>query len=165
MLKTTLKQRIRSSVMLLMVRHNYIFLQIRRFHSMCDSVRLMHFNDTFVIDKVVIMPCICWTRRIFYLRCSKNPRQWANTCNSFTHILNTVISHGPFARYVKLRFAHASGMPGTFSPLPWVSDPVMHHGTCVTHVSWCMPGSLSSSFLLIRWREKRSRHSRRMCNP
>ena len=23
-----------------------------------------------------------------------------------------------------------------------VSDPGMHHGTCVTHVSWCMPGSL-----------------------
>ena len=23
-----------------------------------------------------------------------------------------------------------------------VSDPGMHHGTCVTHVPWCMPGSL-----------------------
>ena len=26
--------------------------------------------------------------------------------------------HGPLARYVKLWFAHASGMPGTFSPPP-----------------------------------------------
>ena len=26
---------------------------------------------------------------------------------------------------------------------PLVKDPVMHHGTCVTHVPWCMSGSLS----------------------
>ena len=26
---------------------------------------------------------------------------------------------------------------------PLVSDPGMHHGTCVTHVPWCMPGSLT----------------------
>ena len=56
------------------------------------------------------------------------------------------IHHGPVTRYVKLRFAHAPGMPGTFSP-PLTSketlgsDPGMHHGTCVTHVPWCMSGS------------------------
>ena len=27
---------------------------------------------------------------------------------------------------------------------PLVSDPGMHHGTCVTHVPWCMSGSLFS---------------------
>ena len=43
---------------------------------------------------------------------------------------------------------------------PPVSDPGMHHGTCVTHVPWCMSGSLNP-----RWRGKRSRHSRRMRNP
>ena len=26
---------------------------------------------------------------------------------------------------------------------PLVSDPNMHHGTCVTHVPWCMSGSLT----------------------
>ena len=26
---------------------------------------------------------------------------------------------------------------------PPVSDPRMHHGTCITHVQWCMPGSLT----------------------
>ena len=26
---------------------------------------------------------------------------------------------------------------------PLVIDPGMHHGTCVTHVPWCMPGSLA----------------------
>ena len=27
---------------------------------------------------------------------------------------------------------------------PLVSDPGIHHGTCVTHVPWCMSGSLTS---------------------
>ena len=39
------------------------------------------------------------------------------------------------------------------------SDPDMHHSTCLTHVPWCMPGSLTSGFLCSRWRGKRSRHS------
>ena len=54
--------------------------------------------------------------------------------------------HGSLARYVKSWVAHATGMPGTFSPPPRVSDPDMHYGTCVTHVPWCMPGSLISVF-------------------
>ena len=67
--------------------------------------------------------------------------------------------HGPLARYVKLRVAHAPGMPGTFSP-PWrVSDPDMHHGMCVT------PESLTGGCLWSQWRGKRSRHSRRMRIP
>ena len=76
------------------------------------------------------------------------------------------IGHGPLTRYVKLRVAHAPGMPGTSPPLErspppppgtfptpppphWlqrmllVSDPDMHHGTCVSHVPWCMSGSLT----------------------
>ena len=72
--------------------------------------------------------------------------------------------HGPLTRYVKLRVAHALGMPGTFSPPPRVSDPDMHHGTCVTHVPWCLLGSLTSGFLCSQ-RGKRFRHSRRMRNP
>ena len=59
-------------------------------------------------------------------------------------------NHGPLARYVKLWFAHAPGMPGTvsrprFQRKPLVSDPDMQHGTCVTRVSWCMSGSLTRS--------------------
>ena len=30
-----------------------------------------------------------------------------------------------------------------FQRKPLVSDSGMHHGTCVTHVSWCMSGSLT----------------------
>ena len=50
-------------------------------------------------------------------------------------------------------------MPGTFSPPPRVSDPDMHHGTCVTHVPWCMPGLITTGFLWSRCRGSRSRHS------
>ena len=53
-------------------------------------------------------------------------------------------------------------MPWTFSLPSRVSYPDMHHGTCVTHVPWCMPGSLTSGFLWSRWQGKRSRHSRRI---
>ena len=73
--------------------------------------------------------------------------------------------HGPLARYETFRDAHASGMPETFSPPPGGSNPGMRHGTCAAHVPWCMPGSLTSGFRWSRWREKSSRHSRRMRNP
>ena len=43
---------------------------------------------------------------------------------------------------------------------PLVSDPVMHHGTCARHMSWCLSGSLNS-----RWQGKRSLRYWRMCNP
>ena len=74
---------------------------------------------------------------------------------------NIFFSHGSLKRYVKSWVALALGMPWTFL----VSGPDMHHGTCVTHVPWCMPGSLTGVFLRSRWREKRSRHSWRMHNP
>ena len=73
--------------------------------------------------------------------------------------------HGPLARYVKLWVAHAPAIPRTFFPPPRVSDPDMHHGTCVTHVPWYMLGSLTSGFLWSRWRGKRSRRSWCMRNP
>ena len=70
--------------------------------------------------------------------------------------------HGPLDRYVKLQLAHAPGMPRKFSPPSRIGDPHMHQGTCVTHVPWCMSGSLAGGFLWSRWRKKPSRHSRRM---
>ena len=73
--------------------------------------------------------------------------------------------YGPITRYVKMRVAQAPGMSGTFSPPLRVSDTDMHHGTCATHVPWCMPGSPTSGLLWSRRRRKRSRHSWRMRNP
>ena len=51
--------------------------------------------------------------------------------------------HEPVARYEPLRVAQAQGMPGM---PPQVSNPDLHHGTCVTQVPWCMPGSLTRDF-------------------
>ena len=58
--------------------------------------------------------------------------------------------HWASCRICKIAGAPAPGMPGTFSPSLRVSDPDMHHGTCVTHVPWCMPRSLTSGFLRSR---------------
>ena len=62
--------------------------------------------------------------------------------------------YGPLARYLKFRVAHAPGIPGTFSHPPRYNDPDMHHGTCVTHVPWCMPRSLTSGLIWSRRRGK-----------
>ena len=45
-----------------------------------------------------------------------------------------------------------AGNAGSVSPTPRVSDLDMHHGTCVTHVPWCIPGSPTSGFLWSPWR-------------
>ena len=71
---------------------------------------------------------------------------WSNTASSILGI--TKSGNGPLTRYVKLRVVHASGMPGIFprhrlQRKPLVSDPGKHHGTCVTHVPWCISGSLT----------------------
>ena len=74
-------------------------------------------------------------------------------------------SHGPLARYVKLRIVHALGMPGMISPPPTSKETAskrsryasrhVHNARAVMHVGIANP----------RWRGKRSRHSRRMRNP
>ena len=55
---------------------------------------------------------------------------------------DTTFDYGPLARYVKLRVAHAPGMPGTVCPPPRVSNPDMHHGTCVMHAG--IPGACAT---------------------
>ena len=50
-------------------------------------------------------------------------------------------------------------------PPPRVSDPDMHHDTCVTHVLWCMSGSLTSRIIWSWCHGKRFRHSWRMRKP
>ena len=56
-----------------------------------------------------------------------------------------------------------AGNAGNVSPPSLNSDTDMHHGTCATHVPWCMP--LTSGFFWSRWRGRHSRHSWRMRNP
>ena len=54
-------------------------------------------------------------------------------------------SHGPLTRYVKLQICREcqERFPLDRQKKSLVSDPGMHHGTCLTPVSWCMPGSLT----------------------
>ena len=86
--------------------------------------------------------------------CQLQIRIFRSICNrecEISFIMSAIIQwhlHAHITRYVKLRVAHAPGMSGMFSPPPnsnepLVSDPSMHHGTCVTHVPWCMSGSLT----------------------
>ena len=65
--------------------------------------------------------------------------------------------HGLLARYVKL------GLCMCRERFPRHRELAIP--TCITHVPWCMSGSLTSGFLWSRWRGRRSRHSRQMCNP
>ena len=79
-----------------------------------------------------------------------------------THHFDSSFRYKPIARYAKLRVAHTPGMPGNISPprlqrKPLSSDTGMHHATCVTHVPWCMSGSLN--------RGGGGKHSRRMRKP
>ena len=96
----------------------------------------------------------------------KSSEKSSSTCFSW-RISDTArnCENGPLVRYVKLGVAHALGLPGMFSPPPRVSDLEMHHGMCVTHVPWCMPGSLSNVFLWSPWRGKCFRYYRRIRNP
>ena len=91
-------------------------------------------------------------------------RQEIETHDWYLSQYQTYSNTATFLWYVKLQVAHASGMPGTFPPAfdlkPLVSDPGIHHATCVTHVPWCMSGSLTRG-----GGENVPRQSRRMRNP
>ena len=127
----------------------------------------------------VFSVCVCFNYSLFKVCCTNMQlctcqflicpvvqlSNYTNVIFSNVRCASVHFIHGPLARYVKLRVAHAPVMPGTFFPPPRVSDPDIHQGTCVTHVPWCMPGSLTRGFLWSLWRGKRSRHSRCMRNP
>ena len=76
--------------------------------------------------------------------------------NAGSYCPNPSATTPPWASYqiCKIAGAHSPGVPGTFSPPPRVSDPDMYHGTCVTQVPWCIPGSLTSNLLWSQWRGK-----------
>ena len=78
--------------------------------------------------------------------------------------LRNALSHGPHDRCVKLRVAHAPGMPGTFSPpstsKETASERSRRASRHVRHARAVMHVGIANA----RWREKRSRHSQRMRN-
>ena len=83
-----------------------------------------------------------------------------------SYLMSMLRYNEPLTRIVKSRVVHAPGMmPGTFSLPPRVNDPDMHHDTCMAHVPWCIPGSLTSGFRWRWWRGNVYRYSRYMHNP
>ena len=70
---------------------------------------------------------------------------------SLINISMTTLPIAAWASYQirKIAGCACAGNAGNVSPRrrfqrkPQVSDPGMHHGTCVTHVPWCMSGSLT----------------------
>ena len=71
--------------------------------------------------------------------------------SNHTIVLSCDIVTRPWASYqIRNIVGYAcAGNAGNVFPHHWlqrkplVSDPGMHHGTCVTHVPWCMSGSLA----------------------
>ena len=80
----------------------------------------------------------------FYLQASK-------LCGSYDPLCDVVPSMVTWAscQIRKIMDCACAGRPGTFSRPPLVSDPDMHHGTCVAHVPWRMPGSQTSGFCIL----------------
>ena len=72
-------------------------------------------------------------------------------CGIITIVIVALCEIMPWASYQigKIAGCACAGNAGNVSPRrrfqrkPLVSDPGMHHGTCVTHVLWCMSGSLT----------------------
>ena len=94
--------------------------------------------------------------------------RYARMClHSSWYVYTTVRVSSPLAscQIRKIVGCACAGNAGNVSPPPRVSDPDMHHGTCVTYVLWCMPGWLTIGFLWNWWWGKRSRYSWRMRNP
>ena len=107
-------------------------------------------------------PSGAWThQRIALQNIVDHNKYWANTC-IFAHYQGGC----PWAscQIRKIAGCACTGNAGNIFTGTRVSDPDMHHGTCMTHVPWCTPGSLIGGFLWSRWRGKRSRHSRHMRN-
>ena len=122
---------------------------------MCRSLNL---SISLILEPLVIRVSIITKigKRIERVTLAEASCPWAWTGPHMSSVITvpyTTHGPGPLTKYVKLRVAHAPGMPGTFSPPPRLSNPDMNHGTCVTHVPWCKPGSLTSTFLGSQWRE------------
>ena len=75
--------------------------------------------------------------------------QRSMNCDSYPKY--PVVQNAPWASFqiCKVAGCACAGNAGNVFPRdrlqikPLVSDPNMHHGTCVTHVPWCMSGSLT----------------------
>ena len=82
----------------------------------------------------------------------RSPSHASWCCGRWAH-RGLPIGYAPWASYQirKIAGCACAGNAGKVFPRRriqrklLVSDPGMHHGTCVTHVPWCMSGSLTRS--------------------
>ena len=89
-----------------------------------------------------------WTQCIYIIDIKCSPGLFYGVLAEVYHLFEPVT---PWASYQirKIAGCACAGNAGNVSPRrrfqrkPLVSDPAMHHGTCVTHVPWCMSGSLT----------------------
>ena len=133
--------------------------RLKTLHRACQCEKMD--NCEIRYGQTIISDIWFWdVRDIWYC----NSRDMTSSVEETIDIIAMTTGNGPLITYVKSQVARALGMLETFSPPTRVSDPDMHHGTCVTHVPWCMLGSLTGGFLWRRWRGKRSRHSQRTRN-
>ena len=72
------------------------------------------------------------------------------------------VGNGPLTRYVKLQVAHAPGMPGTFPPPPISKETNSQRSRHASRHVRDARAVMHVGIAHLRWRGKRSRHSRRM---
>ena len=100
-----------------------------------------------------LTPGIAW--QMSNVKSSRNgiqPSLWCGSITVFHCVHQAFVLYSPsWASYQirKIAGCACAGNAGNVFPCrrfqrkPLVSDPGMHHGTCVTHVPWCMSGSLT----------------------
>ena len=96
---------------------------------------------------------------------ARNQDEWLVSIYSNQNVVYPLSRSWVSYQIRKIVYCACAGNAGNIFPatdFKWkslISDPGMHHGTCVTHVPWCMSGLLTCG-----GGGKRSRHSRRMRN-
>ena len=93
-----------------------------------------------VVIKFRFLP-VTWSTNRF-----SPPVGWSYACRYTSRIVSTMCVSLPWASYQMRKIAGCAcvGIAGNVFPAtdferkPLVSDHGMHHGTCVTHVPWCM---------------------------
>ena len=112
---------------------------------LADTLHLQHLytSDVFISN---ISLCLYWRQFV-----TKNHHHWFTLHWIFDgrHIRCVITAQWASYQMRKLAGCACAGNTGNVSPRrrfqqkPLVSNPGMHHGTCVTHVPWCMSGSLT----------------------
>ena len=76
----------------------------------------------------------------WYLRnCNDQGRTSIKACTDKRHSMGLL----PIKQNCRLRMRRERFPRHRIQRKPVVTDPGMHHGTCVTHMPWCMSGSLT----------------------